>query len=229
MGYLRNSLGAVCAAAIITALATASASATIAPRTVPVGADATLIQGLPKTSVNVWVNGTDIIQDFRFKGVVGPLPLLPGSYHVVIRLHGAKAATPPLLSETVVLAAGENITMVAGLTPAAVPALTNFTNPDPALVAGRTDLLVRNVAADPGLNVYASGLFIFGNLTNPNESHIRLPEQWVKIRMTIAGSPATVIGPLWRHLRSQTVTIIYAVGSAATKTLSSVQQTYSVS
>ena len=75
MKYLRNAVVAVCAAAMVPAFATATAGATTAPKTVPVVADATIIQGLPKTSVDVYVNGTDIVQDFRFKGVVGPIPL----------------------------------------------------------------------------------------------------------------------------------------------------------
>jgi hypothetical protein len=229
MKYLRNAVVAVCAAAMVPAFATATAGATTAPKTVPVVADATIIQGLPKTSVDVYVNGTDIVQDFRFKGVVGPIPLLPGSYHVAIRLHGAKPGSPPLLSETGVLVGGENVTIVADLTPTSVPALTNFTNPNPVLAKGRSMLIVRNVAADAGLNVYVSGLRIFRDLLSPGGGRIRLPAEWVKIRMTLAGSPTTVIGPLWHRLRSQSVTILYAIGSAATNTLTSVQQSYSIS
>jgi len=227
MRYLRNALAALCAGAIVPAIAVASAGATTAPRTTAAVADATIIQGLPKTSVDVYVNGTEIVQDFRFKGVVGPLPLLPGSYHLAIRLHGSKPGSKPLLSETGYLVAVENVTIVVDLTPADVPALTNFTNPDPTLAKGRGELIVRNVAADPGLNVYAFGLRIFRHLTGPSGGRIRLPAEWVKLRMTLVGSPTTVIGPVWSHVRSQAVTIVYAVGSAATDTLSSVQQSYS--
>ena len=127
------------------------------------------------------------------------------------------------------LVGGENVTIVADLTPTSVPALTNFTNPNPVLAKGRSMLIVRNVAADAGLNVYVSGLRIFRDLLSPGGGRIRLPAEWVKIRMTLAGSPPTVIGPLWHRLRSQSVTILYAIGSAATNTLTSVQQSYSIS
>ena len=69
-------------------------------RTTPSVAELSVIQGLPQTSVDVYLNGTEIVQDFRYKGVVGPLPLAPGKYHVAIRLHGAARGTTPLLSGT---------------------------------------------------------------------------------------------------------------------------------
>ena len=227
MRYLRNALAAVCAAAIAPAIAVAGAGATTAPRSTPAVADATIIQGLPKTSVDVYVNGADILQDFRFKGVVGPLPLLPGRYHLAIRLHGSKPGSKPLLSETRYLVPGENVTIVIDLTPGNVPALTNFANPDATLAKGRGELIVRNVAADEGLSVYAFGLRIFRHLASPSGGRIRLPAEWVRLRMTPVDSRTTVVGPVWAHVRSQAVTIVYAIGSVATDTLSSVQQTYS--
>ncbi|HLN06324.1 MAG TPA: hypothetical protein VK217_08605, partial [Acidimicrobiales bacterium] len=148
---------------------------------------------------------------------------------VAIRLHGSKPGSKPLLSGTGVLVAGENITIVADLTATGNPDLTAFWNPNPELASGRAELIVRNVAEDAGLNVYAGGLRIFRDLTNPNGGNIRLPSEWVNVRMTPFGSDTTVIGPVAVHLRDQTVTIVYAIGSAATDTLTSVQQTYSAS
>ena len=229
MRYIRNALAAACVAALVPAFAATTAGATAAPRSGSTVADATIIQGLPKTSVDVYVNGTEIVQDFRFKGVVGPLPLLPGKYHIAIRLHGAKQGSPPLLSRTGWLVAGENVTLVADLDPAGAPALTFFCNPDPTLAKGRAMLIVRNVAADNGLNVYAYGLRIFRDLASPAGGRIRLPSEWVRIRMTLFGSSATAVGPTRFHLSSQTVTIDYAIGSAAGGTLTSVQQSYPIS
>jgi len=229
MKYLRTALAALCAASLVTVLAATTAGAATVTRAVPATptvAEASIVQGLPKTSVDVYLNGTEIVQDFRFKGVVGPLPLLPGRYHIAIRLHGAAHGTKPLLSGTGWLAAGANTTIVIDLDSAGNPALTRFWNPDPTLAKGRAELIVRNVAEDNGLNVYADGLRIFRDLTNPHGARITLPAEWVRIHMTDFGSPVTVIGPFGVHLRSQTVTVVYAVGSPATSTLSWVEQSY---
>lgn len=229
MRYLRNTLAAVSAAALVSALGAASAGASPATSTPPTVAEATIVQGLPMTSVDVYVNGTDVLQDFRFKGVVGPLPLAPGRYHIAIRLHGASPGSPPLLKRTGFLVAGENVSIVADLDQAGNPALTVFENPTRDLARGRAELVVRNVADDSGLVVYANGLRIFRELRSPDGRRIILPSQWARIRMDLPGTHTVVVGPVPVHLASQTVTIVYAIGSLSNGTLTSVQESYSSS
>lgn len=230
MRHLRMALAAFCGATLVTAFAATSAGAATAThtvRTTPTVAEVSIIQALPLTSVDVYLNGTEIVQDFRFKGVVGPLPLAPGHFHIAIRLHGAKHSSKPLLAGGGTLVAGENITIVADLDSSGNPALSRFWNPQPNLDKGRAELVVRNVADDAGLTVYADGLRIFRDLQNPHGNSIRLPSEWIKLRMKDYGSTTTIIGPVGVHLASQTVTVVYAVGSPATSTLSVVEQSYS--
>ncbi|MGC9962561.1 MAG: DUF4397 domain-containing protein [Acidimicrobiales bacterium] len=232
MKFLRIALAAFCGATLVSVLAATSAGAATTHatvRTAPTVAEATLIQGLPQTSVDVYLNGTEIVQNFRFKGVVGPLPLVPGRYHLAIRLHGTKRDTKPLLEGTGWLKAGDDVTIVAELDSAGNPALARFWNPRPEIAKGRSELVVRNVADDAGLTVYADGLRIFRNLTNPNSAAIRLPSEWVKVTMDDYGTTTTVIGPLAVHLVSQTVTIIYVLGNPATHTLTTLRESYSAS
>jgi hypothetical protein len=127
------------------------------------------------------------------------------------------------------LKAGDDVTIVAELDSAGNPALARFWNPMPNLAKGRSDLVVRNVADDAGLTVYADGLRIFRNLTNPNSAAIRLPSEWIKVTMDDYGTTTTVIGPLAVHLVSQTVTIIYVLGNPATSTLTTLRESYSAS
>jgi len=228
MRFLRITLAAACAAAVLTLLATANAGAATPPRASwprVVPAEASFVQGLPNTAVDVYLNGTEVVQDLGFTGVVGPLPLLPGHYHIAVRVHGTPQSTPPLLKGNIWLRRGDNVTIVADLDSAGNPALTKFWNPVAALAKGRAELVVRNVAEDPGFNVYASGLRIFRDLTNPNGGRIRLPSEWIRLRMTDFGSKINVIGPFPLRLHSQTVTIVYAIGSPTT--LTTVEQTYS--
>ncbi|MGA8681535.1 MAG: DUF4397 domain-containing protein [Acidimicrobiales bacterium] len=229
MRYLRIALAALCGAtlAVVLAATTAGAATTTGKvRTVPPVAEASIIQGLPKTAVDVYLNGTEVIQDFRYKGVVGPVPLAPGKYHIAIRLHGAAKSSKPLLEGTGFLVAGENITIVTDLTSTGNPALTRYRNPEPTLDPNRAELVVRNDADNAGLDVYADGLLIMSDLMNPTGGSIRLPQQWITMHMTDFGTTAAVIGPFGVHLVNQTVTIVYAVGNPATSTLGWVEQKY---
>jgi hypothetical protein len=233
MKYLRIALAAACSATLATVLSVTSAGAATpqqAPRTTPTVAEASLIQGLPQTSVDVYLNGTEIVQDFRFKGVIGPLPLVPGKYHLALRLHGQPRSVKPFLSGGGMLKAGQNLTIVADLTSAGVPALTKFWNPNPTLPKGRgAELIVRNVADDPGFNVFVDGLRIVRDLQNPHGGSIRLPAEWVKVSMRNVVTHTLAIGPVGVHLRAQTVTVVYAIGNPATSTLTTVEQSYSTS
>jgi Domain of unknown function (DUF4397) len=235
MKYLRTAVVALCAALLATVLAAATAGAAIGPRgaastpsgpSTPTTAAMTLVQGLPQTSVDVYLNATEVVQDFRFKGVVGPLPLLPGHYHIAVRLHGMSQSTPPLLKGNINLVAGDNVSIVADLDATGNPALTKYWNPQPSLAKGRGELVVRNAAEDPGLTVWAYGLRIFRDLKNPHGNRVVLPSEWIRLRMTQAGTHTTLIVPFKFFLRSQTVTIIYAVGSPTTS-FATVEQTYS--
>lgn len=230
MRYLRIALATACAATLVTVLAATTAGAATAPRThrTPAFARVSLVQGLPDTSVDVYLNGVEVVQAFRFHGVVGPLPLVPGHFHLALRLHGSARDTKPFLSESGKLVAGENRTIVANLTTAGNPTLTNFWNPQPTLMKGRSELVVRNVGDDPGLTVYADGLRIFRNMTDPSSASIRLPSESVKISIKDYGTSTWVIGPLNIYLGSKTVTVLYVIGNQSTSTLSTARQVFYV-
>ncbi len=230
MRYLRIALAALCGATLVTVLAATTAGAATAPRThrTPALARVSLVQGLPDTSVDVYLNGVEIVQDFRFKGVVGPLPLVPGHFHIALRLHGSPRDTKPFLSESGKLVAGGNRTIVANLTTAGNPTLTNFWNPWPSLMKGRAELVVRNAGDDPGLTVYADGLRIFRNMTDPSSAAIRLPSEFVRITMKDYGTSTIVVGPVGMYLGSKTVTVLYVIGSQSTGTLTTARQVFDV-
>lgn len=232
MKYLRIALAACCALALAAALGSASASAATRPRSAPTGpsvAEASIIQGLPQTSVDVYLNGTLVAQNLRFRGVIGPVPLAPGAYHIAIRLHDAKPHSKPLLQGRAVLVAGANVTVVTELTPTGTDALHLYRNPTAAIGKGRAVLAVRNDAEDAGFTVYAGGLRIFNQVENPHSRAISLPAQWTKVRFTDVGSTTTALGPVPLHLAPQTVTVVYAIGDPATSTLTDVVQSFATS
>jgi hypothetical protein len=231
MKHLRQAVAAVAAVGLATALAgsVAEGAPTRTGATPPADAEASFIQGLPVTSVDLWVNGAEIAQNVKYKSVIGPLPLAPGRYHLAVRLHLAKPHSKPLFEATRTLSAGENISIVADLTSTGTPNLRFYQNDEPALHTGRAALVVRNDAEDQALSVYADDLRIFQYLGNQRQNGIILPAEHVTVSMTLPNSPSVVIGPVPLNLPSQAVTVVYALGSASTGTFSDVVQTFSAS
>ena len=48
------------------------------------------VHGIPGVSVDIYVNGTKLLSDFRFKTVASEYPLNAGVFHIAIRPAGAK-------------------------------------------------------------------------------------------------------------------------------------------
>lgn len=213
---------AVAAAAI--AFAAGAAPATAA------GSDAQLsvIHGIPGTPVDVWVNGTDTIKNFQPGTMAGPLTLAAGTYSVSITKVGAASATDsPIIGPIdLPLAAGGNYSAVAHLDASGKPTATLFTNDTSATPAGQGRLIVRHVAAAPAVDIVAGGKAVISNLTNPNEQALVLPASTVSASVTAAGTtdPA-LIGPADVTISDGTDTIVYAYGSADSKTLALMIQT----
>jgi hypothetical protein len=127
------------------------------------------------------------------------------------------------------LSAGENISIVADLTSTGTPNLRSYQNDLPALHTGRAALVVRNDAEDQSLSVHADDLRIFEYLGNQRQNWITVPAEHITVSMTLPSSPKVIIGPVPLNLRSQTVTVVYALGSASTGTFSDVVQTFNAS
>lgn len=206
----------------------------VAMAAIPAGAataDATLtvVHGIPNTPVDVYVNGKEQLSDFQFKTVTQPLSLPPGRYSIAIRPKGASASSAPILSGSATLSAGANATVVASLTAAGKPALNVFINPTSAVrVPGDLRVIVRHVAQAPAVDVYADSAKVVSSLTNPHQAVLVVGARHVEAKVTVAGQTAPVIGPLPLNLQAGTTTIIYAIGSAANKTLTAVTQIYHV-
>jgi hypothetical protein len=79
--------------------------------------------------VDVWVNDAPFLTDFRFGDVGGPLELPAGDYSIAIYLAGSDPEmSDPVLTLDATLADGDNVDIVAHLTPGPGIALTPFVN-----------------------------------------------------------------------------------------------------
>lgn len=205
--------------ALAAALATTPASAAMT-------ATVSVVHGIPKTPVNVFVNGKDLLPDFQPGTVAGPLSLPPGTYHVAVFPAADTAGTgTPVITATENLTAGENASLVAHLTSAGAPTLTAYANDTSPVPAGQARIVVRHDAAAPAVDVRVNGKAAFTGLTNPGQVSALLPAGSVTADVVLAGTSTVVIGPATLNLQAGTETIVYAIGSATDKTLGLVTQT----
>ena len=212
-GFLALTAGSAGATAISASAATADATVTI-------------VHGIPNTPVDVYANGKKILSGFTFKTVAGPLQLPAGSYAIAVRKAGSAAASAPVLSATEQVTAGENATVVAGLTAAGTPVLTAFANDTSAAGTGKGRLVVRHVAEAPAVDVYAGSSKVISALASGQQQALDVPAGTVSAKVTLAGQTAAVLGPVNVPVTAGMGTVVYAIGSAAGHTLTAVTQQY---
>ena len=193
----------------------------------PAKGSVTIIHGVPGFTADIYLDDELLLDGFEPTSTAGPLRVTPATYHVDIREVGAAADSPPVLNGTVRVGAGSNISIVAHLTRAGDPALTVFHNVFERLPAGRSLLLVRDVAAASPLSVLLDG--------DPVKEGLREGGEWSVVtapgRYEIAfGSSATdevLIPATDIRLEEGVAQIVYVVGSADGDTLELMLQTVS--
>jgi hypothetical protein len=216
-----------CGAAGVLALAAGTAASTAVPAGAATpDATVTIVHGIPNTPVDVYANGSKILPDFTFKTVTSPLELPAGSYTIDVRKAGSAATSTPVLSATEQLTAGENATIVAGLTTSGTPTLTVFANDTSAVGTGDGRLIVRHDADAPAVDVYAGATKVISALASGQQEALTVPAGTVPAKVTLAGQTAAVLGPLTVPVTEGMGTVVYAIGSASGHTLTAVTQQY---
>jgi Domain of unknown function (DUF4397) len=213
-------------AAGVLGLAAGAVGATLPASAATGDATVTIVHGIPNTPVDVYANNDKILSGFAFKSVAGPLKLPAGRYKIDVRKAGSQASSAPVLSATEQLTTGENATIVAALTASGSPALTPFANDTATAPSGDGRLVVRHVAAAPPVDVYAGTSKVISALASGSQAALTVPAATVAAKVTLAGQTAAVLGPLNVPVTAGMGTVVYAIGSAAGKTLTAVTQSY---
>ncbi|HEY0814872.1 MAG TPA: DUF4397 domain-containing protein [Pseudonocardia sp.] len=215
-------LGAGLAAVLVAALSPVSAASAAGSATVYV------VHGIPKTPVDVYVDGARALDNFQPGTSKGPISLPAGPHKVAIFPADAPDGSgSPLLSTSASLPAGANVTLVAHLNAGGQPTLTPFVDDVSRIAPGQARLVVRHTAAAPAVDVLAGGKPVIQGLTNPNQKVLNLPAGSVSAAVAAAGSTAPVIGPAEVNLKEGTATFVHAIGSLQDKSLALVTFTVS--
>ncbi|MGV8978814.1 MAG: DUF4397 domain-containing protein [Cellulomonas sp.] len=189
-------------------------------------ASLSVLHAVPGVTVDVWVNGTKTLDNFKPGDLAGPLMLKPGTYSVAITDGAATDASAPIIGPVdLPLAANMNYTAVAHLDAAGKPTATLFTNDISAMKAGEGRLTVRHVAAAPAVDILAGGKAVITGLVNPKESVLNLPAGTISAAVAATGTTTPVLGPVDVAVKEGVNTIVYAWGSLSANNLAVAVQT----
>lgn len=217
----------VTASALLAGLATA----VVATPALADDHDATVsvLHGVPGLTVDVYVDGEELIPDFAPGTLTDPMMLPEGSYDIEIYADGddPASAEPALSAEGLQVPGGANLTLAAHLDADGAPMLSAFVNDVSTLDAGQARLTVRHAAAAPAVDVRAGGSPVIEGLTNPDEQTLELDAATVSADVVLVGTQDVVLGPADLDLAEGTSTIVYAWGSAQDGTLDLAVQTIS--
>jgi hypothetical protein len=220
---MRKKLLAGIAAGFIATVGVAAPAQAISATT----ADLYVLHAVPGLTVDVWVNGAVLLEDFAPGTLTEPLDLAPGDYEVVITAVDDPITSPAIGPVTLPLAAGQSYTAVAHLAEDGSPTASLFTNDLSTIPAGEGKLTVRHVAAAPAVDILANGSAAFTNLSNPDEVKANLPVGTISAAVTATGTTDPVIGPADVTIQEGVNTIVYAWGSLEADNLALAVQTIS--
>jgi hypothetical protein len=175
-----------------------------------------IVHAVPKTPVDVYVNHHRLLNDFQPGTIAGPLKLERGTYTIAITAATAKNDHHPVIGPVrLTFKAHRNYSVVAHLTASGTPTATLYKNDVHRVACGKGRLIVRHDAAAPAVDVLANGGRIIRHLTNPHQAKVVVPARTYSVRVNLAGTSTTAIGPADVKVKAHADTIVYAWGSAA--------------
>lgn len=189
-------------------------------------AKVTFVQGMPSGPISVFADGALLIKYFAFKTTIGPVPLKAGTWSIAIRPTGASTTTRPELFENLLVTPGENASIIVNYSASGAPALSFFQNPTAGIAPGYARLAIRQLAAAPAINFFAGTARVGTNMKNSAQVLVNVPAGLHTIGASFAGSPQRAFPSSNFTLAAGSTSILYVVGSASTRSLALIRQTY---
>jgi hypothetical protein len=190
-------------------------------------AELSVVHGIPDVAVDVYANGAPVpgLQDWTFGNVSDPLTLSSGEYDIDIYAAGSgpagaeTSAVAPVLSGTVALPPGGNVTAVAYLagdgSGAGTPSLAAFNNDTTLTNVGQGRVTARHLANAPAVDILAGGAVLFGNVSNGDSGAADVPPGSYGVSINAAGTDTQVFpatGTADIGVSTNTSVIAYAIG-----------------
>jgi len=202
-------------ALVVTWGAFASASPTAGAETAPTDttSQVTVVHGLRGQVVDVYLDGTRLLESFQPDRLTDPMTVTAGKHHLDLRSGGSDPASTPKASIDLPIPANQNLAVVAHYGADGQSwAVTVYSNDVPVAGAGAGAVVFRNDAAGSPVDIAVDGATLVNALVSPGESRQSLGEgvRSVSVNTTGAGVlvPANDV-----TVATDGVTYLYLVGS----------------
>lgn len=193
----------------------------IDPSTIGAPTKLTVVHGVPDVSVDVYVNGVLLLEDFE-PGTVTPPVLVPaGTYD--IEVFPADAAYVEgggvIFVDDAIVPPGADISVAAHLNEAGTPIATIFVNDTSTIDSGEARLVVRHTAAAPTVDVLTTGpTKLVDSLSNPDEQQLDVDAGTYPVTVNAEDDPSPAVDLGDVTLVEGASTIVYAYGDLAADT-----------
>ena len=187
-----------------------------------------VVHGIPKTPVDVYVDGARALDDFQPGTSQGRITRPRAAQgHDLPRRHRRRRRCTAAVRGRGPAGGRQRRRWSRTSSADGKPTVTPFKNDVAQVRAGQARLVVRHTAAAPAVDVLAGGKPVIQNLTNPNEKDLTVPAGSVSAAVAAAGTTDPVIGPADVDLKEGSATFVQAIGSLQDKSLGLVAFTVS--
>lgn len=189
--------------------------------------DIFVLNGIPETTIDVFVNDRMVGDDVGPTAVVGALPLAEGTYRV--RAVGADGAT--LLEQDFQVAGGQSIDAVVHLDSQASPqpVLTLFPNDLTPVGSGMLRVAIAHTASVPPADIRVEGQVLFANVANGEGATAEVPGGSYSVDVVPTGTDGPpILGPASFDLAPGTLTRVFAIGRPPAQQMQAIVQTLSL-
>jgi hypothetical protein len=170
----------------------------------------TVIQAVPKATVDVSVDGRTVVSDAAVGAVLGPFDLAPGEHEISFDGSGLS------VESTLTVAAGASQDVVLHL-PADVggePVVHSYSAPDGPIGPDKARVLLAHTATVAPADVQVDGETVFTNIANGEFADADVPAGTIEVALLPSGTTDNpILGPLDVALAPRTLSMIYAYGN----------------
>ena len=197
----------------------AASSFALATQTIGEGAigapsQLSVVHGVPGLTVDVYLNGVLLLEDFEPTSVAGPVLLPAGTYDIEVFAAGA-AYTPgggAITVDDAVVPPGADISAVAHLDEESMPTATLFVNDTSPIADGAARLVVRHTAAAPTVDVLTGATKLVDSISNPESQQVDVPAGTYPVTVNAEDDPNPAVSLGDVTLPEGQATIAYAIG-----------------
>lgn len=193
------------------------AGAVVAPATAATTGEVYVVQGVPRASLDVAIDGRTVASDVDTTDVAGPFRVEPGRRTLTVT-----DGDDVVLRRTMTVSTGSSSDVVVHLPVAsgADPVATVFDNDVSAVPRGKASLTVAHTAAVQPADIRVDGEVLFANVANGESLTLTVPVDTYAVDIVPTGRTApTIFGPLDVTVTGGALNRVYAVGDPETRTM----------